>query len=56
MILQRQLYSGKNFYNCPVAIVLTNNYFTTGAINQAEKNGVVLWDRDKLKEFIETLA
>ena len=52
----QEAYSGKNYYNCHVAIVVTNNYFTSSAINQAEKNGVVLWNRDKLKEFIETLT
>lgn len=52
----QEAYSGKNYYSCHVAIVLTNNYFTSSAINQAEKNGVVLWNRDKLKEFIETLT
>lgn len=52
----QEAYSGKNYYNCHVAVVLTNNYFTSNAINQAEKNGVVLWDRDKLKEFTETLT
>ncbi len=51
----QEAYSGKSFYNCHVAIVVTNNYFTKGAINQAEKNNVVLWDRDKLIEIIESL-
>ncbi len=52
----QEAYSGKSYYNCHVAIVFTNNYFTSSAINQAEKNGVVLWDRNKLKEFIEILT
>ena len=52
----QEAYSGKNYYNCHVAIVLTNNYFTSNAIKQAERNGVVLWNRDKLKDFIETLT
>lgn len=52
----QEAYSGKDYYGCHVAIVFTNNYFTASAVNQAEKNGVVLWDRDKLREFIETLT
>lgn len=51
----QEAYSGKAYYNCHVAIVVTNNYFTKGAINQADKNEVVLWDRDKLIEIIESL-
>lgn len=52
----QEAYSGKSFYNCHVAIVVTNNYFTNSAKKQAEKNDVVLWDRDKLNEMIETLT
>lgn len=52
----QEAYSGKDYYGCHVAIVFTNNYFTPSAVNQAEKNGVVLWDRDKLREFIEALT
>ena len=51
----QEAYSGKAYYSCHVAIVVTNNYFTKGAINQADKNEVVLWDRDKLIEIIESL-
>lgn len=52
----QEAYSGKNYYNCHVAIVITNNYFTNSANNQAKANGVVLWDRDKLNELIKTLT
>lgn len=52
----QEAYSGKTFYDCHVAIVITNNYFTANAINQAKMNKVVLWDRDKLKELIKTLT
>lgn len=45
--------SGKLYYNCHVAIVVTNNYFTHNAIKQAEKSNVVLWDRDKLEEILK---
>lgn len=52
----QEAYSGKNYYECNVAIVVTNNYFTNSAINQAKMNKVVLWDRDKIQEMLETLT
>lgn len=52
----QEAYSGKNYYECNVAIVVTNNYFTNSAINQAKMNKVVLWDRDKIQEMLEALT
>lgn len=52
----QEAYSGKNFYDCHVAIVVTNNYFTNNANNQAKMNKVVLWDRNKLAELMRTLT
>ena len=49
----QEAFSGKTFYNCHVAAVLTNRYFTASAKELAEKNGVLLWDRDKLNRMIE---
>lgn len=48
----QEVFSGKAFYNCHVGVVLTNRYFTASAKELAEKNGVLLWDRDKLNELI----
>lgn len=45
----QEAFAGKTFYGCHVAVVLTNRYFTKSAKELAEKNGVLLWDRDKLK-------
>lgn len=50
----QEAYSGKNYYNCHVGIVITNNYFTSHAKELADKNGILLWDRDKLIELINT--
>lgn len=47
----QQAYSGKTFYNCHVAAVLTNRYFTSSAKELAQSNGVLLWDRNKLEEL-----
>lgn len=49
----QEAYSGKSFYNCMVAAVLTNNYFTNAAVETAKANNVLLWDRDKLSELID---
>lgn len=48
----QEAYSGKSFYNCMIAVVFTNNYFTRAAIETAEQNNVLLWDRTKLIKFL----
>jgi len=42
--------AGKSFYGCDKVIVITNNTFTKSAVELATANGVVLWDRNILKE------
>ena len=49
----QEAFSGKAFYNCHVAAVLTNRYFTKSATELAEKNGVLLWNRDMLENLIK---
>ena len=48
----REAYAGKAFYDCHVAVVLTNRGFTQAAIDAAKGVGVVLWDRNKLLKLI----
>lgn len=48
----QQVYAGRAYYECHVAVVLSNQYFTSSAIKLADKIGVVLWDRDTLSDFI----
>ena len=48
----QQVYAGRAFYECHVAMVLTNQYFTPAARKLADKIGVVLWDRDMLEELL----
>ncbi len=50
----QEVFAGKFFYHCHVAIVVTNNYFTKSAKDLANENGVVLWDRNYLQKFIGT--
>ena len=49
----QQAHSGKGFYHRDIAVVLTNQYFTTQAKEEADTLGVKLWDRSKLEELIE---
>ena len=45
-----EAFAGSKYYKCNKALVVTNNYFTKGAIELAEANGVILWDRDELEK------
>lgn len=45
---------GKTFYQCHIGVVLTNNYFTKSAVELAQRSGIVLWDRTKLLQLIES--
>lgn len=44
----QEAFSGKVIYNANVAVIITNNYFTPQAEQDARKLGVQLWDRKKL--------
>lgn len=48
----QQAHTGKSIYKRDIAVVLTNQYFTDQAKQEAAVLGVKLWDRDKLQEFI----
>lgn len=48
----QQAHTGKSLYHKDIAVVLTNQYFTQQAQEEANALGVKLWDRNKLKELI----
>jgi len=48
----QEIYSGKEFYKRHIGVILTNQYFTNGARETAERTGIILWDRDKLEGMI----
>lgn len=48
----QQAHTGKSLYKKDVAVVMTNQFFTQQAKDEAIQLGVKLWDRDKLNEFI----
>ena len=43
----------KNFIRHKYGIVITNSVFTEQAERLAEEIGVILWDRNKLKDLLE---
>ncbi len=49
----QEVFAGKAYYQCHVGVVLTNRYFTKSAIELANKNGIILWNRDKLLQMEE---
>ncbi len=49
----QEVHAGKQMYGCQIGVVLTNKYFTAGAKQLADVNGVLLWDRDWLAERIQ---
>lgn len=52
----QQAHTGKSLYHKDIAVVLTNQYFTTQAKEEANALGVKLWDRNKLEEMIKRMS
>ena len=50
----QEVIGSKSMYNCHVGVVLTNNLFTPQAKKLAEINNILLWDKSKLEELLET--
>ncbi len=44
----QEVKTGLDYHDCDLGVVVTNNYFTKNAINLAEANGIILWNRDEL--------
>lgn len=51
----QEIVSGKIYYNCDKAVVITNNYFTSAAQKLANATGVELWDRNVLSRLINQI-
>ena len=49
--IQEAYFAGTR-YGRMIAVVLTNNYFTRQAVEDARQTGVRLWDRDVLDQLI----
>ena len=50
----QEVHAGKYFYRCHVAAVISNRYFTPGAVELASATGVLLWDRDWIFHYLQT--
>lgn len=48
----QEVSAGRTFYHCQVGAVMTNRYFTSGACELANSNGILLWDRTWLENAI----
>lgn len=49
----QEVVSGKTLYHCQIGAVMTNRYFTKGAKDAAEANGILLWDRTWIKNALD---
>lgn len=49
----QEAYAGRDYYDRMVGVVLTNQYFTTPAVEAAGKLKILLWDRGYLDSMME---
>ncbi len=49
----QEAYSGRDYYDRMVGAVLTNQYFTSPAVEAAKKLKILLWDRGYLESMME---
>ena len=49
----QEAYAGRDYYDCMVGAVLTNQYFTQPAVEAAKKLKILLWDRGYLESMAE---
>ena len=49
----QEAYAGRDYYDRMVGAVLTNQYFTTPAVEAARKLKILLWDREYLESMME---
>lgn len=49
----QEAYAGRDYYDCMVGAVMTNQYFTTPAVEVAKKLKILMWDRGYLDSMIE---
>lgn len=49
----QEAYAGRDYYDRMVGAVLTNQYFTSPAVEAAKKLKILLWDRGYLDSMLE---
>lgn len=47
----QEVYSGRDYYDRMVGVVMTNQYFTQPAVELARKLNIMLWDRGYLDDM-----
>ena len=50
----QEAFSGQHFYKVDKAMVVTNNWFTKNAMNEAKRLKVDLWDREVIQKEIRS--
>lgn len=48
----QEVYAGRDYYDCMVGVVMSNQYFTGPAVEAAKKLKIVLWDRGYMEEMM----
>ncbi|MCR5735696.1 MAG: restriction endonuclease [Lachnospiraceae bacterium] len=48
----QEVYAGAEFYGCDRALVITNSSYTAQAIEEADRLGVTLWDKNALSRVV----
>ena len=48
----QEAFSGRDYYNRMVGVVMTNNSFTPQAEETAERTKILLWDRSEIEKMI----
>ncbi|WP_084157851.1 restriction endonuclease [Bacillus manliponensis] len=51
----QEVIAGIAYYKLDQGLVITNNYFTKQAQNQAKGTNVLLWDRDMLQQKLHEM-
>ena len=52
----QEAYAGRDYYDRMVGAVMTNQYFTSPAVEAAKKLKILLWDRGYLERMMEEEA
>ena len=47
----QEVYAGRDYYDCMVGAVMTNQYFTAPAVELARKLKIMLWDRGYIESM-----
>ena len=51
----QEIASAKKYYNTDIAVVITNSYFSKPASILADKNNVILWDRELILKILRSI-